>query len=69
MTERTNWSLHRVGWIETNYVLHEHLEVITVGRGPDANKQCLGMLLCVIFQRFIPSEGNFLVKNFAASKL
>ena len=42
MTERTNWSLHRVGWIETNYILHEHLDVVTVGRNYGANKQCLG---------------------------
>ena len=42
MTERTNWSLHRVGWIETNYILHEHLDVVTVGRNYEANKQCLG---------------------------
>ena len=47
MTERTNWSLHRIGWIETNFILHEHLEVITIGRNCEADKQCLGECIIV----------------------
>ena len=47
MTERTNWSLHRIGWIETNFILHEHLDVITIGRNCEADKQCLGECIIV----------------------
>ncbi len=42
MTEKTSWSLRRVGWTEPNFILHEHNKVISLGRACDVQKQCLG---------------------------
>ena len=67
MTERTNWSLHRIGWIETNFILHEHLEVITIGRNCEADKQCLGECIIVNLYKWncflihLSQVGKFLV--------